>query len=1726
MARLPNRQFGVGGGIAPDPLAPIPIGLDALKQNSQWAKDALESGFVAEVGRQIEVEREGWRPATVDFDPTKNIPAGYEAEGQAFMRADGPDQIELIRRQVDDNRALNKRRSTYNSGALLAGDLLAELTNPLNYLPVPAAVGRGLLGGAARVGGANVVSAGGQEAIRQQNGLTSAEESLTNIAFAGGLGATFGGVVGKVTTKNLTGAAMTSTRMPMPTEGGKVGSRFGPRVRPRTTRGAGSADHKGVDIKLPAGSPVKAPLGGRVVKVTREDGKNPNGNSVTIDHGNGVVTKYLHLQDFDVAVGSTVLPGARFGRVGTTGNSSGPHLHWQMEVGGKAVDPLTARLPDGVGGVATPAHATDALVGAVVPDVIDLPDGRAVPVVFGPTGNGAVASMRRARPRADIVDELTGLQDLDAPRTRMAPDGDEVEADAPGLDFDRLINPDERFSNGRPLSKTALLGMFDDRLKAAEKKGALEPDWMAQQRALVEAAYGEPDLRIAPDHADVAAAQRRAAAAADPRRYEGEAEVDRVLGEASSANAGIQSRRLMARADGLFDWAEDALRLFDTPERKLSRATYQSGPRTGQRIPYTRVYLEQMKAKALIEMQRAEDALDEVSYVDASVRWDEPSADTALDEGLAEIRQQDRDQRARDMDSGELADDLPFGRNHAGEAGVGMDGDHIVFDMEAAIRSYSAKPWTQSNIEGVDPLPDDAFPTMKDWVDFVMLHEIEHGYNLQRTGESQAAYENRIVKRALEQQRANKGSARVEGGVARLQSIKGTPIKDVLDRVLDPQARIHASIQQLGSDGAMYLESNSAGGTPIAPGGSVFQRAHMWMREVYLTREAIRSGYLESLGYGDIANRLGREATIIGQRVPLVGAKSRGQMSLNEFRAEVTRAQVGFDDVMPEAAEAARVLDAGFVRMEAEARAQGLFAGQKESRIAAGRKRSLARQFERDADQLAHDPTLEFEHRAAAERLNDEADALEARSFDQPVMPYAEPRYFPRMWNVAAIEADRPRLEAILAEAYRRTGHPQPELAATGAIDLITLEPTGAITHAPGSPNSTRHRDIPVANREVFDFIVQDPEIVTNGYYRRMGAALEMTRSFGDASGLDELDALRLDLRRRGVSDDDALMALQRWMDVRDRIAGGFHGANPLSLGNRAARALKNFASISVLGRVALSQIGDPIKAVLVQGLGAKRLLDPNAPAGMIQGLAAFFDGDVHKFNIGGPAKLSGEAFELALARAASRFIEDDDAIFVGKQTWVEKKLAGVQAPFGVANLLAPITTIVKEATGMIAAHNILKDASIVAEAIQAGGVPNSAAVKRLARNGIDPLDAQLLATMPVEMSERGLVLPNIMAWDGEGGERARRLVLGAVSGEVRRSIITPGPLERPRWFDGIVVTKGAVKKSFADLDAIERRVDGAQDALRALRGRPDDDEARMAAQSLVDELKGERYAARRNLGRNARTELPLLSLPAQLHSFAMSSGPKTLHGLFGEGDRNKIGGLLAMVVGGLVVARLKTSNARWEEMDWDARLMASVDNSGLTAIFGDVAKGIDAGLNLGLIPNNERDPEGKTIADEAGQFGGAATGAVIKMVNAVAGVGDDDFELWKTMRQLPGFSIFYVQHLLDGVMTTFSPTRDGGNLVDGRDFVADDGAPVAADPARPGRAMLDPAAPLGAPANWQQPDMGYLPAGPAEPPSLEAMLAQMDPEARAAIEAKLTKRKGRKPRVPRAVRSGIAELL
>ncbi len=120
----------------------------------------------------------------------------------------------------------------------------------------------------------------------------------------------------------------------MPVEGVRLTSNYGMREHPVL---GGRRAHKGIDLAGPVGTPVYATADGVISKA---EWFSSYGLFVSIEHGGALQTRYGHMSRLNVASGQQVQKGDLIGFIGSTGRSTGPHLHYEVRVNGEAVNPL------------------------------------------------------------------------------------------------------------------------------------------------------------------------------------------------------------------------------------------------------------------------------------------------------------------------------------------------------------------------------------------------------------------------------------------------------------------------------------------------------------------------------------------------------------------------------------------------------------------------------------------------------------------------------------------------------------------------------------------------------------------------------------------------------------------------------------------------------------------------------------------------------------------------------------------------------------------------------------------------------------------------------------------------------------------------------------------------------------------------------------------------------------------------------------------------------------------------------------------------------------------------------------------------------------------------------------------------------------------------------------------------------------------------------------------
>lgn len=141
-----------------------------------------------------------------------------------------------------------------------------------------------------------------------------------------------------VSRSSLTSKAIGSAASNIPSIWPVVGPlRSGVGLRSNPFGGSSIEFHKGQDISAPTGTPVSVTADGVVVIARWVKGY---GNGIYVDHGNGITTRYGHLSRIDVVEGQTVKRGQQIGLVGSTGRSTGPHLHYEVRINGEPTSPL------------------------------------------------------------------------------------------------------------------------------------------------------------------------------------------------------------------------------------------------------------------------------------------------------------------------------------------------------------------------------------------------------------------------------------------------------------------------------------------------------------------------------------------------------------------------------------------------------------------------------------------------------------------------------------------------------------------------------------------------------------------------------------------------------------------------------------------------------------------------------------------------------------------------------------------------------------------------------------------------------------------------------------------------------------------------------------------------------------------------------------------------------------------------------------------------------------------------------------------------------------------------------------------------------------------------------------------------------------------------------------------------------------------------------------------
>ena len=807
--------------------------------------------------------------------------------------------------------------------------------------------------------------------------------------------------------------------------------------------------------------------------------------------------------------------------------------------------------------------------------------------------------------------------------------------------------------------------------------------------------------------------------------------------------------------------------------------------------------------------------------------------------------------------------------------------DTIYIDDAAILNTFDDKPWTKPRVPGVEPLPEDAFKNPAEWLNFVVRHELHHKTTKRLPNESKPEYETRINDLAYQDIQAGRTPLSPTNSFLEKVMLAPTPQGEAM-RLAPNNVYVHEALQGTAGDMATTMLGNRMN-LPTTPGGSVFQKAQRWLVSNYVQKVATDAAYVKYVtgkAGGSVAGNA-RASFMIG--MPVVGrANRKGKLSRKEFQEYIGRAAQTdrrFDmhgkpvtdaehEIIMEASITFRQLMRQFGD---EAEKLGMFEVQKRvARDIEGLQKNIARRTERLGKY-----TGDLRTKIQAE-IKDSESQLAALVRQQeemkanPIMPSREKYYFPRIYDLSKIRAKLEEFTKIISSHFG--GDEAAQGRAKEWIDKL-LNGGGEDDFAPaaGGPINTLSRQITLTNEELADFIVWDSEIVLGVYSRRMGASIEMVKAYGSRMQEDLIDDTIMRLRDDGVPEDRIAKIVRLQEDMRDRVLGRFHAKDPMSWDNRTARAIKNYTNITVMGRGIYAQVNDLARALALNGYKP-----------LFKALHTAMRGEVRDLATGRYAKQSGEALELVNARWTASLVENDSALTVTQQTALERGLAAAQSPFFRYNLMNPFTVIWKDFTGIMSSHTLIDESITVANAIRSGKTLNTLSKKekriadRLASFGIDIRSAQLIADMPYEKTGGDLYLANIENWSGRSGAKAKEVFLGALSGQIRTGVVTPGPLQRANIMDGVFYVKGK------------------------------------------------------------RTEQPLLSLPFQLLSFTLSSSAKVTHSLLSGRDRNRAVTLGALYLSGMFATYLRAGD-NWDKKSWEEVALESFESSAIAGYLTDV---------------------------------------------------------------------------------------------------------------------------------------------------------------------------------------------
>jgi hypothetical protein len=452
------------------------------------------------------------------------------------------------------------------------------------------------------------------------------------------------------------------------------------------------------------------------------------------------------------------------------------------------------------------------------------------------------------------------------------------------------------------------------------------------------------------------------------------------------------------------------------------------------------------------------------------------------------------------------------------------------------------------------------------------------------------------------------------------------------------------------------------------------------------------------------------------------------------------------------------------------------------------------------------------------------------------------------------------------------------------------LSDSDASSSATSRSNRYPSRAINIPNSEVLEFMNLNFRDMMRTYTMRIGPKIEFSKQFGNRSYNDVADELVDDLVSSGVRLDDALELRRNLTTLYQRVTATTL-SDPSSLSNRSVQVLKDITTMNYLQGAGVTTMGDIPKVIMEHGL-----------KNVGKGLMATFDSKAFQKQFKEIKEVFGEAAELSLGTTQQALIEDTGARISSGGVWT-----GIKNASFVLNGLGPATVGLKMLSGNLSVHSFIDTAARVAD-----GTASKFELERASRYGLSIKQLkEIAARAPTEKTAKGLNLANISEWTNAGvSSETIAAFRAAVSQQTANTILSSSPATRFTYADGSIFMK----------------MKYAQKIYPSIQEDPD--------------FKG-----------YARIESGVMTLPFMFYNWSMSATTNILQSSAQGQIKSRYAGFATMIGFGYLLAKIRTPEWAWNEMDADEKFAAAIERSGIGAVYSDIALnsirlGVQTGLN------------------------------------------------------------------------------------------------------------------------------------------------------------------------------------